>query len=150
MEIKQQSAFTALAFSVQTNFEGIFKFVRVKAAELYKDAVANNLEITGSVYWIYTGMDGQPNTVFTLDIVIPVTTPASYQGKFEIKKVQAFKCLSSVMNGSWENLPATYGQLFTEAGKSNYNHNGVCREVYIHMDFDHPENNITEVQVGIQ
>jgi effector-binding domain-containing protein len=149
MQIKNQNSFTALCFSEQTTMAGIFKYVRVKARELYNDAVANNLEITGPVYWIYTGMDGQPNTVFTLDIVIPVTAPKGYNGNFSIKTIEPIKYLSAIHNGKWEKLPDTYGQLFMETGIKNYSPTGVCREMYIHMDFDNPNNNITEVQVGI-
>jgi effector-binding domain-containing protein len=150
MEIKNQNTFTALSFSVQTNFAGIFQYVRVKAAELYKDAVENNLEITGPVYWIYTGMDGHSDTIFNLDIVIPVTKPETYLGKFEVKTVQSLKFLSAIHAGSWEKLPDTYNQLFMETGKKNYVPNGICREVYLHMDFAQPANNLTEVQVGIE
>ncbi len=150
MEIKSQNAFTALTFSVQTNFAGIFQYVRVKAAELYKDAVVNNLEITGPVYWIYTGMDGHADTVFTLDIALPVTAPASYHGKFDVKTIPALKSLATTHTGSWERLPETYHNLFMETGKQNLTPNGVCREVYLHMDFNNPENNLTEVQVGVK
>lgn len=149
MEIKSQNAFVALTFSVQTNFTGIFQYVRVKAAELYRDAIENNLEIAGPVYWIYTGMDGHPDTLFNLDIVIPVTSPEAYRGKFEVKTVPSLKFLAAAHAGSWEKLPETYNQLFMETGKKNYVPNGICREVYLHMDFVNPENNLTEVQVGV-
>lgn len=149
MQITSQNSFTALCFTEQTTMSGIFKHVRVKARELYNDAIANNLEITGPVYWIYTGMDGNPNTVFTLDIAIPVTAPTGYKGKFSLKTIEPVKCMSTIHNGSWDKLAIPYGQLFMETGKKNYSPTGVCRERYIHMDFDNPENNITEVQVGI-
>lgn len=150
MEIKTQKSFTALSFSVQTNLAGMLQYVRVKARELYKDAANNNLEVTGPVYWIYTGMDGRPETMFTLDIVIPVSKPEAYNGKFAIATVAPLKCLSSIHEGNWEKLAETYTRLFTEIGKKNYIPTGVCREVYLHMDFDDATNNITEVQVGIQ
>jgi effector-binding domain-containing protein len=149
MKIKTQNAFTALSFSVETNIAGIFQYVRVKAAELYRDAAENNLEVTGPVYWIYTGMDGHPDTVFNLDIVLPVTTPEMYNGNFAVKTIPALKSLSTTHVGAWEKLPGTYHQLFMETGKQNLAPNGICREVYLHMDFQNPENNLTEVQVGI-
>lgn len=149
MQIKTQNSFQALCFTAQTNMAGIFKYVRVKARELYKDAANNNLEVTGPVYWIYTGMDGHPDTIFNLDIVLPVVKPREYQGNFKLTEVAPIKCLSAIHLGTWEKLPETYGQLFMETGKKNYSPTGICREVYIHMDFEYTENNITEVQVGI-
>lgn len=148
MQIKTQNSFSALCFSAQTNMSGIFKYVRVKARELYKDAADNNLEVTGPVYWIYTGMDGHPDTIFTLDIVLPVTKPREYKGNFKLTATASIKCFSAFHLGNWEKLPVTYGQLFMETAKKNYSPSGVCREVYIHMDFENPDNNITEVQVG--
>lgn len=150
MEIKQHPAFTSLCFSEQTTLAGIFKHVRVKARELYQDAAEYNLEVTGPVYWMYTGMDGNPETVFTLDIFLPVTEPEAYVGKFSIKTIQSFKSLSTFHSGTWEKLPETYQKLFMEVAHKSYSPTGVCREIYLHMDFSSSENNITEVQVGIQ
>lgn len=150
MQIKNQNSFTSLCYSEQTNIAGLFKLVRVKAFELYKDAAKNGVEVTGPVYWIYTGMDGRPDTVFNLDIILPVVRPANYQGKFKIKTIEPIRCLFTLHLGAWEKLPETYGSLFTEIGKKNYVPTGICREMYLHMDFDNPANNITEVQVGIQ
>lgn len=129
---------------------GMFKHVRVKARELYRDAAENNLEITGPVYWVYTGMDGNPETIFTLDILIPVTQPEVYSGKFSLKTIPSFKSLTALHSGTWEKLPDMYQKLFMEVAQKGFSPTGVCREIYIHMDFSSPENNITEVQVGIQ
>lgn len=128
----------------------MFVFVRVKARELYRDAAAQNLEVTGPVYWIYTGMDGNPNTVFKLDIVLPVTRPETYTGAFSVTQVDSIKCLFTTHFGSWEKLPETYGMLFREIGQKGYVPTGICREMYVHMDFDNPQNDATEVQIGIQ
>lgn len=150
MQIKTLNSFTALCFSVQTNLEGLYRYVRVKARELYKDAIASNLEITGPVYWIYTGMDGRPETIFKLEIVIPVSKPQNYSGSFLITEVAPIKSLYTTHFGSWEKLPETYGSLFGEIGLKGYVPTGICREMYINMDFNIPENDITEVQIGIQ
>jgi effector-binding domain-containing protein len=150
MQIKTLNTFSALCFSVQTNIEGLNRYVRIKARELYKEAVASNLEITGPVYWIYTGMDGRPETIFKLEIVIPVSKPQNYSGSFSIVEVAPIKCLYTTHLGSWEKLPETYGLLFGEFGQKGYVPTGICREMYINMDFDIPENNVTEVQIGIQ
>ncbi len=150
MEIKKQNSFTALCFSEKTTLAGIFKYVRVKARELYQDAAENQLEIAGPVYWIYTGMDGNPETIFNLDILIPVSKPERYNGNFKLKTVDPINCLFFLHSGSWEKLPDTYGQIFRETAMKHYSPTGTCREVYIHMDFENPENNLTEVQIGIQ
>jgi effector-binding domain-containing protein len=150
MEIKTFNPFTVLYFTKQITMAELFIFVRTKARELYTDALHSDLEIVGPVYWIYYGMDGNPETIFTLEIALPITEPISYQGNFAIKKLNPFKCISAVLSGSWENLPATYGTIFGEIGQKAHTPSGECREIYLHMDFNNPENNITEIQVGIR
>lgn len=150
MEIKDFNPITVLCFTKQVTLDDLQEFVRIKARELYFDAVKSNLEIAGPVYWIYYGMDGNPKTVFTLEVALPVSENGKYKGDFQIKKLRPFKCLSSWHKGSWEKLADTYGALFLEIGKKSYTHTGECREIYQHLDFLNEENNLTEVQVGIQ
>lgn len=84
-------------------------------------------------------MDGHPDTVFNLDIIIPISKPEKYSGQFKIMEVNSIKCLSAIHSGVWEKLPETYGMLFMEIGKQGYIPSGICREVYIHLDFELPE-----------
>jgi effector-binding domain-containing protein len=46
-------------------------------------------------------------------------------------------------------MPDTYGKLIASIQNNGYQMNGICREIYIHMDFNNPQNSITEVQIGI-
>jgi effector-binding domain-containing protein len=150
MQNKTIEKMNALVFTTQTNMAGLQQYVRVKAHELHQLAAKNNLEVTGPVYWIYTGVDGNPETRFQLEIALPVSQP---NGEFEdcaIKKLSVFHCLSETYNGDWNGIPGVYQQLFSEAMTQKLMPMGVSREIYIHMDFEHPENNITEVQLGIQ
>ena len=96
MEERKINPITVLAFTAKVTLKELQQFVRVKARELYTDAVQSNLEIAGPVYWIYYGMDGNPQTEFELEIAIPVVSGEHYEGKFSIKKLKPFKCLSSV------------------------------------------------------
>jgi effector-binding domain-containing protein len=150
MTAKEINPIRTLCFTQQVTLTGLQQFVGVKAQELCREAVQHNLEIMGPVYWVYDGMDGKPETVFTLDICIPVAGGRNYNGQFTLKQLGAFKCLTDWHNGSWSAFPATYGRLFQEIGKRQYIPSGQCREIYLHVDFEHEENNVTEVQIGIQ
>ena len=150
MTVKEINPINVLCFTQQVTLTGLQQFVGVKARELYHEAVQHNLDIMGPVYWVYYGMDGNPETVFTLDICLPVAGGKDYQGPFDLKQLGAFKCLSDWHNGAWRNFPATYGSLFQETGKKQYIPSGQCREIYLHIDFENEENNVTEVQAGIQ
>jgi effector-binding domain-containing protein len=150
MEIKNLNEITALCFTSKVTLKALQQFVRVKARELYQEAIKKDLEITGPVYWIYQGMDGNPDTEFTLDIAIPVADGNSYSGKFSIKKLEKFKCLSYWHYGSWSALPSAYGQIFQEINSKSLIPTGEFREIYQVIDFTQDTNNVTEVQAGIQ
>ncbi len=149
MENKLIKPINALVYSEKTNIPGLNKLVRTKANELYKDAVANNLEITGPVYWIYEGIDGNPHTFFNLEIAIPVHQESAYKGKFIIKELPEFKCISFVHHGPWEQMPGIYEKIMANISKSKASMSGICREIYINVNFIDFNKNITEIQVGI-
>ncbi len=150
MEIKKTNSFSVLSFKKQVKLSDLQEYVRIKARELYVDAIHNNLEVMGPVYWVYYGMNGDANTPFTLEIALPVHKLNGYKGDFDINSLGAFKYVSLTHNGEWQKLPSAYATLFGDLKSQGYAPSGESREVYIHIDFSHPENNITEVQVGIQ
>ncbi len=150
MEVRKINPITVLAFAANVTLKDLQQFVRVKARDLYTEAVQSNLEIAGPVYWVYYGMDGNPETVFTLEICLPVAGGENYSGQYSLKQLGTFKCLSHWHHGAWNNFPATYGRVFQEVSEKQYIPSGQCREIYQHIDFMHEENNLTEVQVGIQ
>ena len=51
--------------------------------------------------------------------------------------------------GCWENLGETYGLLIFEIQVKDPEMSGQNREIYLNMDFENPEANITEVQIGL-
>ncbi len=149
MENKNIKPINVLCYAEQTNIAGIGSLVRTKAHELYKDAIANDLEITGPVYWIYQGMDGDPQTVFTLEIAVPVHPSSSYKGKFSLKELPEFKCISVVHNGPWQQMSQIYKTLIGTVFQKKQSLSGICREIYINVNYIDFDKNITEIQVGI-
>ncbi len=150
MQIKEIKSMNVLCFSEETTLVEMMKHIRVKANELHRCAIDNQMEITGPVYWIYHGTDGQPNTRFMLEICIPVFNAVNYSGPFEVKKLSSFKCAFESHYGSWLQMPQTYQTLIGNLFENGHSMTGVNREIYINMNFKNPENNITEIQVGIK
>jgi effector-binding domain-containing protein len=150
MLIKELNPLFVLYFTKKTTLNGLGPYVRTIARQLYREASRADLEVTGPIYWIYYGMDGQPDTEFTLEIALPVTEPDAYAGEFLIKKLPFFRCVSGLHTGAWGNMSETYGQLIGELTARGCTMNGICREVYVQMDFSTPGNNVTEVQIGIE
>lgn len=143
--------FYSLTFTVQTSLSQLGQYVRNIAGELYKEAVQNELEITGAIYWIYEGMDGNPETVFDLTIALPVSKPLKGVSpeKFSIKLQDSYTYVSIVHFGEWSTLSASYVKIIGEITGAGITMTRVYREQYIAMDFDNPEANVTIIQVGV-
>ena len=151
MQIKTIHPMHVFCFETETTLREILQYVRVIAQRLYKDAIKYELEITGPVYWIYEGADGQLDTAFSLTIALPVSaSEAEISGSaFKLKTLDSFRCISHMHEGAWENLGQTYGQLFSEIQVKEPATSGQNREIYLNMDFENPAANITEVQIGL-
>jgi effector-binding domain-containing protein len=151
MQLKTIAPIHVFSFETVTTLRDLSRFVRVVARQLYKDAIQNDLEITGPVYWVYKGADGNPDTPFTLTIALPVsqTEETITNSDFKLQTLPAFRCMSCIHEGEWSKLGDTYGGIISEILVKEPAMNGENREIYINMDFDHPERNITEVQIGL-
>ena len=151
MQIRTIQSMQVFCFETTTSLREISGYVRHVARQLYKDAVQNDLEITGPVYWVYNGADGQPDTEFSLTIALPVCSceKTILPSDFKLKQLDSFKCVSQTHYGAWENLGETYGQLIFEIQVKDPEMSGQNRELYLNMDFENPEANITEVQIGL-
>lgn len=147
MTIKTHPPLTVLYSTHRTTIKQLGEFVGTVMKDLYTEAAKNTI-VSGPVYWIYHGMDGTPDTVFTLEIALPVQG-VFQSSKFLIKDLQAFKSVSHVHEGAWEQLYATYAQMMKHIEANKIPLKDESRELYINIDFQKPENNITEVQVGI-
>lgn len=150
MIIKKAPSMNLFCFSTEATLMELGKYVRVKAQETYIEAIKNNLEITGPIYWIYYGMDGNPNTKFKLEIGVPVQFANSASNGFTCKNIEKMELATCVHEGSWDKFPQSYESLVGEIMKSGKIPNGIAREVYINIDFENPENNITEIQLGVK
>ena len=150
MQIKNIQPIHVLYYETETSLHALSEYVRVVAQRLYKEAIQNDLEVTGPIYWIYEGADGNPATIFKLTIALPITPAAPVSGsEFQQKVLEPFQCISQELQGDWSGLGKVYGDIFGKIGAENSIPSGQNREIYINMDFQNPAGNITEVQVGI-
>ena len=151
MQMKTIQPIHVLYFETKTSFNNIMQYVRVVAHRLYREAYRKNLEVTGPVYWIYIGADGSPETQFNLSIALPVSFSETEltDSEFKLKYLNPFNCVAGHLYGSWEGLGRMYSELASDLAAQKLIMSGENREIYLNMDFKNPENNITEVQIGI-
>ncbi len=148
MEIKTHPPMKVLYSTHQTTINELSQFVGTVVKQLYREAANNDVLVSGPAYWIYYGMDGKPDTIFTLEIAIPIQGPMK-TSLFATKELPAFKAASHVHETAWMKMPETYGQLMQFISTNNLQMTGICREIYWNIDFETPENNLTEIQIGI-
>ena len=117
--------------------------------DLYRYVTDLDLLVCGPQYWFYYGLDGRPDTKFTLEIALPV------QGKIPtavlpfFKHIPAFRCLSSRHEGPWGGLAEEYRRMLQHINDNELKMNGIYAESFLHIDFDEPANQITEIQIGL-
>jgi effector-binding domain-containing protein len=149
MQIKQVKPINFLFFRTETKVNELSNFLGI-AKDLFKEAILQDLTITGPVHWHYFDFSGDDNKLFTLEIALPISNfPQEYDGKFHLKRSEPFKCVSAVHEGSWYELPKTYEKLVQFIGDHKLISNAVNRELYVNADFNNPEANVTEVQMGV-
>lgn len=149
MQIKVVKPVNFLFFRTETTVAALGNFLPI-AKELFKEAVQLDLWVTGPVHWHYYGFTGEESKPFTLEIALPVATlPEQYDGKFHCKRTEPFRCVSVVHEGSWYDIPKSYGTIMQFVSSNGLMPIDVNRELYINADFDHPDANVTEIQLGI-
>lgn len=149
MDVKSISPINFLYFRTETTVSELYKFLSV-GQDLFKEAVTQNIPVTGPVHWHYFGFKADANQAFQLEIAIPVgEIPEDYDGSFHFKRTEPFKCVMVRHEGSWLDIPASYGKAMEFMQQHKLTPTAVNREVYINADFKYPESNITEIQIGI-
>ena len=149
MTIKEVKPINFIFFRTDATVNELYKLLPV-GQELFKEAVAHNLPITGPVHWHYFGFNGDPNQTFQLEIALPVGEILDeYDGKFHFKRTAPFKCVSSVHEGAWDEIPYTYDKMMQFIFKHKMEASAINREIYVNTDFDSPDANVTEIQIGL-
>lgn len=148
MEIKTSPTVTALFEIKQTTLKDLGQFAGVIAMQLYAEAAKLQVLPTGPITWRYIGADGKPDTVFTLEILLPVNGKVN-STVFKTKELPGLKCAGTLHYGSWDKFADVYNKFIPEVLAQGRQMVGESRELYLNMDFTNPDNNITEIQIGI-
>ncbi len=81
---------------------------------------------------------------------IPVEKSSVDHGKFSFAELPEFNCISELHYGAWDKLGETYQKLMPAIAQQGFIYTGMAREIYSVVDFENPENCVTEIQVGVQ
>lgn len=149
MQVKEVKPINFIYFRTETKVSDLIHLIPV-AKEIYREAVNQDLHITGPVHWHYTGFTGDEHKPFILEIALPISEVLSeYDGKFHFKRTQPFKCLSFTHEGGWNEIPSAYNKMMQFMTRHKLEPSSINREIYVNSDFHTPDANVTEIQMGI-
>lgn len=149
--IKKIEGFTALVARRELRIKEIFKFSQEIYPRMLASIEENGLEIIGKPTFISYGRDGNPDKSFTHEICIPVTKIDVYNGEFDIKDIQEFKCVANKFNGTINQiLKSGVLELLNEASEENQELTNEMREVYYEWITPKSKKNIIELQFGLK
>jgi len=149
MQINTYPAINVLYSTFKTSILTIHDKIGTVARDLYAEAARQHLLVTGPVIWMYYGADGNPETVFNLEIALPVSGIAETSDRFLFKELPPFKCLFVTHPGAWSELKDVYAKMIDKIQHDGLVMNDVCREIYLNIDFSRDESNLTIVQIGL-
>jgi effector-binding domain-containing protein len=149
MLIRTHPSMTVLYSTRQATLKDLPAFSGTVIRELYRYVADLDLLVCGPQYWFYHGVDGRPDTRFTLEIALPVQgrIPTALLPYF--KQIPAFRCLASRYEGPWEGIAGAYREMMQYIEDNQLKMNGVYAESFLHIDPDHPASQITEIQIGL-
>ncbi|CAN5600570.1 hypothetical protein BH09BAC4_BH09BAC4_21560 [soil metagenome] len=149
LQVAEIPAFTALTFTTRATLLSLSQHVGGVAENLHHEAARLNLDVTGPIQWVYTGVNGDETNEFQLEIILPVSQPGSPSDQFTYKVFPSFQCVSYTYTGPWSNMGELYTVLFSQLYREGYQNDGRVREIYSTVDFDNPANCVTEIQIAI-
>ncbi|TDW99525.1 GyrI-like domain-containing protein [Dinghuibacter silviterrae] len=151
MQLNTSPPLHVLSFSVRTTLADLGKYGVTVPKQLYAEAALLGLLVTGPLRWRYLGADGRRDTVFTLQIGLPVERPAHpTEGiLFSFEEWPAFYGLAQIHEGPWELLHETYGKGIEWLLHEGYTIGPEARESYLNVDLVVPAFHRTEVHIGI-
>lgn len=146
MEIINVNQTKVFGKSVRTSLKTIGEHVKVLPESILVEMNPKGFKPEGPQVWIYLGADGNPDTEFDLLVGFPVSERALDENIVALKN---FKCVSAIHKGDWASFSETYCKIIEELMQKGLQMTGECREIYHQVDFENVENNITEIQIGI-
>ena len=149
LSVKEVESFTALCFTTHATLQTLSQYAPVVAQNLYREANRLQLDITGPIQWIYTGVNGGETNEFRLDIVLPVRQSGDSSDEFTYQTFPPFRCASYTHTGPWSDFGELYNVLFAQLYRNGYQNDGRVREVYSTIDMENSANCVTELQIGI-
>jgi len=152
METKFIEPKTVVAGSFETTLNKMNAEVNPFIEKLMTALEESGLKPSGPMEFIYKGASSDVNKSFELEIVQPVTGKANTDklSEFSIKDTSEFACVTHTYQGKIDNIMNAYHKLYENIDKEGVVPTDVVREVYRNWVSLSSDQNIVEIQIGIQ
>lgn len=149
LAVTKVEPFNALCFTTQATLRTLSEHAPGVAQHLYREAARLQLQTTGPIQWIYTGVNGDEANEFQLEIALPISRPGDSPNDCTYYMFPAFRCACHTHTGPWSDFGELYNALFAQLYRDGYQNDGRVREIYSVVDASNPANCVTEIQIGI-
>lgn len=109
-----------------------------------------NVQAAGPMEFIYFGSTYDPDGALSIEIAIPVSEDIKGSGKYSVKQLGEFKCISHLYSGDFSRVNEVYEMLFADLAKNGIKHTPQVREVYHEWKSMNSPDNRVEIQIGIE
>ncbi|AMC34428.1 hypothetical protein VN23_07345 [Janthinobacterium sp. B9-8] len=150
MEIQQTDVTPVIFTSKQLCLRDIGVFAAEQTPLLFAEIARHQLGINGPCIFVYYQVPQDAQSLFTLDICIPVSHPDAYAGDFACKTLAPIVCAVRHYQGPLTDLfNVGYAPLITEIQQSGRAFSGESREIYHLWESPESNNNQIEIQFGL-
>jgi hypothetical protein len=103
------------------------------------------------IHFIYHGADGTPTTPFRLTLAVPLATvPSHVPAPYELLDAPEFRCVATEFVGAMPDIMWGYDRLFAAMREQNLGRTQESREIYKRWIGFESDDNVTELQIGVQ
>lgn len=141
---------TILHTSLETTLQDLHGEIKKILPDLIKAAREAKLPPDSPIVMVYHGVNGDPQTKFSLDVgvVVPKGTPAA--GDYKVKDLPEYPCVSVLYSGPVQKMGQAYGKLVPAIGDAGKKPTDESRQMFLYWEGDDSPNNVTQVTMGIE
>ena len=148
MEIRTVKPYAFFFKSVKTKLDDLLSCIPITEA-CQKAAEENDLNIVSPPQWHYHNFVSSEKE-FDLEIGFEVKQKTHGNGEFQIKETSEYLCAVIKYEGPFSDFQNVYEDLGKEVEQAGYKPLYSSREVYLQIDMENPNRNVTEIQLAIE
>ncbi|HEY2585981.1 MAG TPA: GyrI-like domain-containing protein [Tepidisphaeraceae bacterium] len=149
VRVQTIAGFTFLYDSTRTSFQAMSEPVERTIAAMEKAITEGKIHPSGPLVFVYRDLK-DPNQPFTLDVGFGVPDDTAAFGNYQVRKVEPFKCATVLFSGPLAKVPEAYNKLMGALPALNLKPTTTVREFYLYWETPDSQNNIVQIQVGVQ